>query len=87
MKRRERRAPSTTRRCAPSNRATRQPGFTRFAKDWSVGLRFDVTPQFMLRVEAHRVDGTGFLAVQDNPDAQALRRYWDNVMLQASFRF
>lgn len=67
--------------------ATRQPGFTRFAKDWSVGLRFDVTPQFMLRVEAHRVDGTGFLAVQDNPDAQALRRYWDNVMLQASFRF
>ena len=67
--------------------ATRQPGFSRFAKDWSVGLRFDLTPQFMLRVEAHRVDGTGFLAVQDNPEPQALRRYWDNVMLQGSFRF
>lgn len=66
--------------------ATRPPGFTRFAKDWSVGLRFDVTPQFVLRVEAHRVDGRGFLAVQDNPEAQALRRYWDNVMLQGSFR-
>ena len=41
----------------------------------------------MLRAEVHRVDGTGFLAVQDNPDTQALRRYWDNFMLQASFRF
>jgi len=67
--------------------ATRLPGFTRFAKDWTVGMRFDVTPQFMLRVEAHRVDGTGFLAAQDNPNPQALRRYWDNFMLQASFRF
>ncbi len=67
--------------------ATGIPGFTRFAKDWTAGLRFDVTPQFMLRAEVHRVDGTGFLAVQDNPDTQALRRYWDNFMLQASFRF
>ena len=67
--------------------ATGQPGFTRFAKDWTVGVRFDVTPQFMLRLEAHRVDGTGFLPVQDNPDSRALRQYWNNVMLQASFRF
>ena len=67
--------------------ATGMPGFTRFAKDWTAGLRFDVTPQFMLRAEVHRVDGTGFLAVQDNPSVQALRRYWDNFMLQASFRF
>lgn len=67
--------------------ATHLPGFTRFAKDWTVGLRFDVTPQFMLRVETHRVDGTGFLATQDNPRTQDLRRYWDNFMLQASFRF
>ncbi len=67
--------------------ATRLPGFTRYAKDWTVGLRFDVTPQFMLRAEVHRVDGTGFLAAQDNPNPQALRRYWDNFMLQASFRF
>jgi hypothetical protein len=41
----------------------------------------------MLRAEAHRVDGTGFLAVQDNPDPQALHRYWDNFMLLGSFRF
>jgi hypothetical protein len=68
-------------------RATRQPAFSRFAKDWTAGLRFDVTPQFMLRAEVHRVDGTGFLAAQDNPNPRDLRRYWDNFMLQASFRF
>ena len=45
------------------------------------------TPQFMLRAEVHWVDGTGFLAAQDNPNSGALRRYWDNFMLQASFRF
>lgn len=67
--------------------ATGLPGFTRFAKDWTAGLRFDVTPQFMLRAEVHQLDGTGFLAVQDNPNAQSLRRYWDTFMLQASFRF
>jgi len=67
--------------------ATRLPRFTRFAKDWTVGLRYDVTPQFMLRAEVHRVDGTGFLAVQDNPKPQALRHDWDLFMLQASFRF
>lgn len=67
--------------------ATRQPAFSRFARDWTAGLRFDVTPQFMLRVEVHWVDGTGFLAVQDNPNSQSLRRYWDNYMLQASYRF
>jgi hypothetical protein len=67
--------------------ATRAPGFSRFARDWTIGLRYDVTPQFMLRAEAHRVDGTGFLAVQDNPKTQALQRDWNSFMLQASFRF
>lgn len=67
--------------------ATRLPAFTRYAKDWTAGVRFDVTPQFMLRAEAHQVDGTGFLAVQDNPKPQDLRRYWDSFMVLGSFRF
>ena len=67
--------------------ATGVPGFTRFARDWTLGMRFDVTPQFMLRAEMHQIDGAGFLASQDNPNPQALRRYWNNFMLQASFRF
>ncbi|HMW79969.1 hypothetical protein [Accumulibacter sp.] len=67
--------------------ATRQPAFSRFARDWTTGIRFDVTPEFMLRAEYHRVNGTGFLAAQDNPDVHTLRRRWDMVMFLASFRF
>ncbi|MBL0038238.1 MAG: hypothetical protein IPP36_06030 [Nitrosomonadales bacterium] len=48
----------------------------RFSKDWTTGVRFDLTPEFM-RAEYHRVDGTAILPVQDNPDPRALERRWD----------
>lgn len=67
--------------------ATNRPAFTRFAKDWTAGLRFDVTPEFMLRAEYHRVNGTGYLPAQDNPNPSALVQHWDMVMLLGSFRF
>jgi hypothetical protein len=67
--------------------ATHRPGFTRFSKDWTTGVRFDLTPEFMLRAEYHRVDGTGYLPAQDNPNPLALERRWDMLMLLASFRF
>ncbi|WP_239249172.1 hypothetical protein [Candidatus Nitrotoga sp. M5] len=67
--------------------ATRQPSFTRFSKDWTAGVRFDVTPAFMLRAEYHRVDGTAYLPVQDNPNTSSLVRRWNMFMLLASFRF
>jgi hypothetical protein len=38
--------------------ATGRPAFTRFAKDWTVGVRCDITRRFMIRAEYHRVDGT-----------------------------
>ena len=67
--------------------ATHRPGFTRFSKDWTAGMRFDLTPELMLRAEYHRVDGTGYLPVQDNPNPSALVQRWDMFMLLASFRF
>lgn len=67
--------------------ATRRPDFTRFAKDWTTGIRFDLTPEFMLRAEYHRIDGTGYLPAQDNPDPRTLERRWDMFMLLGSFRF
>ncbi|WP_239797231.1 OprO/OprP family phosphate-selective porin [Candidatus Nitrotoga arctica] len=67
--------------------ATHLPSFTRFSKDWTAGVRFDLTPEFMLRAEYHRVDGTGYLPVQDNPNPRTLERRWDMFMLLASFRF
>lgn len=63
------------------------PGFMLFAKDWTVGLRYDVTPSFMVRAEYHRVDGTGWLSPLENPNPLALERRWDMFMLLGSFRF
>ena len=43
------------------------PAHNRFAKDITVGLRWNITPEFMLRAEYHRVNGTGWLSTLDNP--------------------
>lgn len=64
-----------------------RPAFTRFAKDWTVGLRYDVTPSFMVRAEYHRVDGTNWLPGLDNPDLSTLEQRWNLFMLLGSFRF
>ena len=67
--------------------ATRWPGYLRFAKDWTTGIRYDVTSSFMLRAEIHRINGTGFLPVQDNPNPFAMQQRWNLYLLLASYRF
>ncbi len=67
---------------------TGMPAHGRFAKDIMVGLRWNVTPQFMLRVEYHHVNGTGWLSRLDNPPSEGpLEKNWDLYGIQASFRF
>lgn len=61
---------------------------SRFAKDITVGLRWNVTPEFMLRAEYHRVNGTGWLSRLDNPaDEGPQSQHWDLYAIQASYRF
>lgn len=67
-------------------RKTQRPAFLRFAKDATVGLRWDVTDWAMLRAEFHNVDGTAWITMLDN-DVPDLRRYWNLFALQAAFRF
>lgn len=59
----------------------------RFAKDWTVGVRYDVTDSLMVRAEYHHVNGTGWLPVQDNPDPTTLEREWDLFALLIAFKF
>lgn len=61
----------------------------RFAKDIMVGLRWNVTPQFMLRAEYHHVNGTGWLSKLDNDPVKdgPLSQHWDLYAIQASYRF
>jgi hypothetical protein len=68
--------------------ATGQPSHLRFAKDWTVGVRYNITPSWMARAEYHNVyGGTLYLFPQDNPDPFALNKKWDIFALLLSYRF
>jgi len=66
---------------------TGRPAHFRFAKDLTVGLRWNVTPSIMLATEYHRVNGTAWLSNLDNPDIAHARQHWNLFSFQASFRF
>ena len=59
----------------------------RFAKDITVGLRWNITPEFMLRAEYHRVNGTGWLSALDNPSPGDLSQHWNLFSILGSYRF
>jgi hypothetical protein len=64
-----------------------RPAHSRFAKDITVGLRWNITPQFMLRAEYHHVNGTGWLSTLDNPNPYATVQQWDLFSILGSYRF
>ncbi len=67
--------------------ATGIPAHNLFAKDWTIGTRYYVTPEFMVAAEYHHVDGTGWLPAQDNPDPMATDKDWELFALLISYRF
>ncbi len=64
-----------------------RPAHSQFAKDITVGLRFNVTPSFMLRAEYHRINGTAWLSPLDNPRTSPTSQHWNLFAVQASYRF
>ena len=58
-----------------------------FARDTTLGLRWDTTPNLMLRAEFHHVDGTGWLPGPDNPVFFSREQRWNMWLLQAAYRF
>lgn len=63
------------------------PRSVAYAKDWVFGLRWDITPSWMLRGEYHRIHGTAWLPQADNPDPGRNIQDWDLYGLQLSFKF
>lgn len=63
------------------------PADSRFAKDLTVGLRWNITPAIMLRGEYHRVNGTAWLSTLDNPDPAFTDQHWNLFAAQISYRF
>ena len=58
-----------------------------YQKDWMIGLRWDLTPDFMLRAEYQWNDGTGNLSRRENPVPSATVKDWEMFSLLASYRF
>jgi len=63
------------------------PAYTQFAKDWTVGMRYDISSWMMVRAEYHKVNGTGWLPPQDNPVRAEQIQHWDMLAVLVSLRF
>ncbi len=61
------------------------PGFAKFAKDWTLGVRYDVD-SWSFSAEYHKVHGTLWLSPLDTPLSSQKER-WDMLLLQAAWRF
>ena len=72
---------------ARANQLFGRPRHTQFAKDFTLGVGWRPTPHWLFRAEWHHVDGTGWLAAQDNPVDADTERRWNLFALQATYRF
>ena len=63
------------------------PRHTAFAQDWVFGLRYDITPNWMVRADYMLVHGTAWLPQADNPIPSKTEQDWDLYGMQMSFKF
>lgn len=63
------------------------PAYNFFQKDWMIGLRWDVAPNFMLRAEYQWNEGTWSLSPRENPDPGELVKDWRMFSVLGSYRF
>lgn len=66
---------------------TGRPAHLGFTQDWVIGLRWDITPSWMVRTEYHHVHGASMLSTADNPDLANVALDWNIYALQVAFRF
>lgn len=65
---------------------TGYPAAQRYARDATLGLRFDPSEDWSLFVEGHHVNGAAWLSKLENPPA-GLATTWNMLLLQAAWRF
>lgn len=61
------------------------PSHSRFAKDWTFGLRWYITPSLLLSGEYHRVNGTGWLSRLENKEGAT--QNWNLYAVMFSYSF
>ncbi len=65
---------------------TGQPASQRYARDWTLGLRYEPAPAWSLFAEFHRVNGTAWLSKITNPAISTQAR-WNMLLFQAAYHF
>lgn len=61
------------------------PNHSRFAQDWTFGLRYEILPSLMLSAEYHHINGTGWISALENP--QGTTQHWDLYTWMLSYNF
>ena len=61
------------------------PGYSRFAQDWTFGLRYEILPSLLLSTEYHLINGTGWLSNLENP--AGTKQHWDMYAFMLSYSF
>ena len=61
--------------------------WSRYAKDWTLGLRHQFAPGWQLAGEWHHIEGTGWMPLADNPDPRQTGKDWNLLMAQLSYQF
>lgn len=64
-----------------------RPAYSQFAKDKTLGLGWQPNARSLIRLEWHRVNGTGWLSQRDNPLPAQTQQDWNLGLIQASYRF
>ncbi len=72
--------------------STGKAAWSRYARDWTVGVRYRPTSRWLLAAELHRVDGTNWLPPADNLsngqwNSLHTSPRWDLFLLQATYQF
>ncbi|WP_020161054.1 hypothetical protein [Methylobacter marinus] len=62
-----------------------RPAYSRFAKDWTVGLRLKIIPNLLLSTEYHRINGTGAISTLENTGPT--KQHWDLYSVMLSYDF
>jgi hypothetical protein len=63
------------------------PPFDFYSKIFTAGVRWDILPNLMLRVEYQHHQGTFHLSIRENPDPSQLVESWDLFAASISVRF
>jgi len=63
------------------------PAHLMFTHDIVFGMRWDITPAWMLRAEYHRVHGSSTISAFDNPNLAQQAADWNIYALQLAYRF